>query len=160
MALFWHGHLTSSTEGPLARLVFRQIRTWRAKGLGDVHALMQAMAIDPAMLDYLDNDQNVAGRPNENFAREVMELFTMGNGTFAWDGIATDGQPQPDGLYTINIEGTNISGKPVKVTSSSIGIVSAVDFSSGTPMVTVGAAKVPLSDISEVRLPEVKAPTT
>lgn len=84
----------------------------------------------------------------------------MGNGTFAWDGIATDGQPQPDGLYTINIEGTNISGKPVKVTSSSIGIVSAVDFSSGTPMVTVGAAKVPLSDISEVRLPEVKAPTT
>ncbi len=84
----------------------------------------------------------------------------MGNGTFAWDGIANDGQPQPDGLYTINIEGTNISGKPVKVTSSSIGIVSAVDFSSGTPMVTVGAAKVPLSDISEVRLPEVKAPTT
>ena len=86
--------------------------------------------------------------------------LAMGNGTFAWDGIANDGQPQPDGLYTINIEGTNISGKPVKVTSSSIGIVSAVDFSSGTPMVTVGAAKVPLSDISEVRLPEVKAPTT
>lgn len=83
MALFWHGHLTSSTDGPLPRLVFRQIRTWRAKGLGDVHDLIQSMAIDPAMLDYLDNDENVAGRPNENFAREVMELFTMGNGTFA-----------------------------------------------------------------------------
>ncbi len=83
MALFWHGHLTSSTDGPLPRLVFRQIKTWRAKGLGDVHDLMQAMAVDPAMLDYLDNDENVAARPNENFAREVMELFTMGNRTFA-----------------------------------------------------------------------------
>ncbi|KKB75979.1 hypothetical protein VW35_19795 [Devosia soli] len=78
--------------------------------------------------------------------------LAMGAGTFAWDGISSDGQPQPDGLYTINIEGTNVGGKPVKITSSSIGVVSAVDFSSGTPMVTVGAAKVPLSDVSEVRL--------
>jgi flagellar basal-body rod modification protein FlgD len=80
--------------------------------------------------------------------------LNMGPGTFGWDGISSDGQPQPDGLYTINIEGTNLSGKPVKVATSSIGIVSAVDFSSGTPMVTVGAAKVPLSDVSEVRLPD------
>ena len=83
MALFWHGHLTSSTEGPLPRRVFRQIKTWRALGLGDVHTLLQAMALDPAMLDYLDNDKNVAREPNENFARELMELFTLGNGAFA-----------------------------------------------------------------------------
>jgi len=83
MALFWHGHLATSTGDVLPRLVFRQIQTWRRLGLGDVHDLMQAMAVDPAMLDYLDNDQNVAVRPNENFARELMELFTMGNGAFA-----------------------------------------------------------------------------
>lgn len=84
--------------------------------------------------------------------------LNMGAGTFAWDGISTDGQPQPDGLYTMQIEGTNISGKAVKVTTSSIGIVSAVDFSTGTPMVTVGAAKVPLSDVSEVRIPDATKP--
>jgi flagellar basal-body rod modification protein FlgD len=80
--------------------------------------------------------------------------LNMGDGVFTWDGISTDGQPQPDGLYTMTIEGTNLSGKAVKVTTSAIGIVSAVDFSSGQPMVTVGAAKVPLSDVSEVRIPE------
>ena len=99
MTLFWHGHLTSSTEGALPRLVFRQIQTWRSLALGDVHTLMQAMAIDPAMLDYLDNDQNNASEPNENFARELMELFTLGNGAFseadvvamarAWTGHGT-----------------------------------------------------------------------
>ena len=52
---FWHGILTSAIFDPLPRLVHRQLMTWRAKGLGDVHALLQAMAIDPAMLLYLDN---------------------------------------------------------------------------------------------------------
>lgn len=83
--------------------------------------------------------------------------LNMGDGVFTWDGISTDGQPQPDGLYTLSIEGTNLSGKAVKISTSAIGIVSAVDFTSGQPMVTVGAAKVPLSDVSEVRLPEAKA---
>ena len=82
MTLFWHGNLASSTDGVLPRLVFRQIRTYRALALGDVHDLFQAMAIDPAMLQYLDNASNVAEEPNENFARELMELFTLGNGAF------------------------------------------------------------------------------
>lgn len=82
VAFFWHGVLTSSVPNPDMPEVFAQIRTWRAKGLGDLHDLMQAMAIDPAMLDYLDNATSVKTAPNENFARELMELFTMGNGTF------------------------------------------------------------------------------
>lgn len=85
--------------------------------------------------------------------------LNMGSGTFAWDGIGSNGQPMPDGLYTLTLEGTNVSGKNVKITTSAIGKVSAVDFSSGTPMVTVGAAKVPLSDVSEVRLPETTTTT-
>lgn len=82
VTFFWHGILTSSAPEVNVLLVFRQIQTWRKLGLGDIHDLMQAMAIDPAMLDYLDNELNVKAAPNENFARELMELFTMGNGTF------------------------------------------------------------------------------
>ena len=67
--------------------VFNQIKVWRAKGLGDLHDLMQAMAIDPAMLDYLDNATSVKAAPNENFARELMELFTMGNGTCSGEDV-------------------------------------------------------------------------
>jgi uncharacterized protein (DUF1800 family) len=100
MTLFWHGNLATSVDGSLPRLVFRQIKTYRALALGDVHALMQAMAIDPAMLLYLNNASNVAAEPNENFARELMELFTLGNGAFteadvigmarAWTGYNLD----------------------------------------------------------------------
>lgn len=82
VTLFWHGNLASSTDAAYPRLLFRQIKTYRALGLGDVHDLLQAMAKDPAMLVYLDNASNVAEEPNENFARELMELFTLGNGAF------------------------------------------------------------------------------
>ena len=82
MTLFWHGHLTSSIDDALPRLMHRQIKTWRANALGDVHTLYQAMAVDPAMLIYLNNASNVAREPNENFARELMELFTLGNAQF------------------------------------------------------------------------------
>jgi uncharacterized protein (DUF1800 family) len=100
MTLFWHGNLASSTDACLPRHMFRQIKTYRSLALGDVHALMQAMAIDPAMLQYLNNASNVAAEPNENFARELMELFTLGNGAFteadvvgmarAWTGYNYD----------------------------------------------------------------------
>ncbi len=83
MALFWHGHFVSAEDKVLTRLLFRQIKTYRAYGLGDLHDLAQRMAIEPAMLQYLDNASNVKGEPNENFARELMELFLLGNFTFA-----------------------------------------------------------------------------
>ncbi|MEZ5182575.1 MAG: DUF1800 domain-containing protein [Acidimicrobiales bacterium] len=81
-AWFWHGILTSALGDALPLWMHRQIQTWRKLGLGDIHALMQAMAKDPAMLDYLDNADNTKASPNENFARELMELFTMGNFTY------------------------------------------------------------------------------
>ncbi|MBF0678866.1 MAG: flagellar hook assembly protein FlgD [Devosia sp.] len=82
----------------------------------------------------------------------------IGEGTFAWDGIGSDGTPYPDGLYTIRIDGTNLSGKTVNVSTSSVGTVTAVDFSGRETMVTVGASKVPLRDISEVRAAEPAKP--
>ncbi|WCO68464.1 DUF1800 domain-containing protein [Iamia majanohamensis] len=100
MALFWHGLFTSSTDKVYPRLVFHQVATYRRLGLGDLHTLAQAMAVDPAMLVYLDNESNVAGKPNENFARELMELFLLGQGHYgeadvaamarAWTGHGVD----------------------------------------------------------------------
>lgn len=87
VAFFWHGVLTSAVPNPSMAQVFAQIATWRARGLGDVHDLMQAMAVDPAMLDYLDNADNRKASPNENFARELMELFTMGNFSYTEEDV-------------------------------------------------------------------------
>lgn len=88
MTLFWHGLFTSSVDKVLPRLVFDQVRTYRAHALGDLHDLAQAMARTPAMLLYLDNETNVVGKPNENFARELMELFLLGQGQYTEADVA------------------------------------------------------------------------
>lgn len=88
MALFWHGLFTSSTDKVYLRIVFKQVRTYRRLALGDFHELAQAMAVEPAMLIYLDNETNEAGNPNENFARELMELFLLGQGHYEEGDVA------------------------------------------------------------------------
>ncbi|MBA3708059.1 MAG: DUF1800 domain-containing protein [Planctomycetes bacterium] len=83
MVLFWHNHFTSQLEtvrDPL--LMHEQNRLFRAHALGNYADLLKAMPLDPAMFIYLDSNSNVADRPNENFAREVMELFTVGEGFY------------------------------------------------------------------------------
>lgn len=78
MVLFWQGHFTSSGDECHLREIWYQHQLFRNQGLGSIHHLAQAVAVDPAMLRYLDNHINVVGRPNENFARELMELFVLG----------------------------------------------------------------------------------
>ncbi len=83
MTLFWHNHFVSSQQKVrVARLMFRQNATLRANALGDFGALLHAASKDAAMLVYLDGVRNRRGAPNENFAREVMELFTLGEGRY------------------------------------------------------------------------------
>ena len=82
MTLFWHGHLTSSLDVVPHRLLMDQNLLYRSAGLGRLDALVQAAAVHPAMLIYLDNRANVAGHPNENFARELLELFCLGVGNY------------------------------------------------------------------------------
>ena len=84
--------------------------------------------------------------------------LNAGAGAFLWDGIGTDGSTKPDGVYTIEIKGTNLAGNTVKVSTSSVGIVTAVDFSGKEPMLTVGRNKVALSDVTDVRMPPEAAP--
>lgn len=83
LTLFWHGHFATSEEKVRDfRKMQLQNETLRAHANSDFRSLMLAVARDPAMLSYLDAGVNVKGAPNENFAREVMELFTMGVGHY------------------------------------------------------------------------------
>ncbi|MGZ8153866.1 MAG: DUF1800 domain-containing protein [Burkholderiales bacterium] len=83
MTLFWHNHFVSSEQKvrvPL--LMYRQNALLRRYALGNFGTLLHEIARDPAMVIYLDSASNRKGRPNENFAREVMELFTLGEGHY------------------------------------------------------------------------------
>ncbi len=81
MVLFWHGHFTSSIRDVKdPELMIRQNELFRRHALGSFRSLLHEVARDPAMLLYLDNNRNKKGNPNENFARELMELFTLGVG--------------------------------------------------------------------------------
>ena len=83
MALFWHAHFANSEEKIRDyRKLLKQIQLFQDKGTGNFRDLMVSVAQDPAMLAFLDAGVNVKGAPNENFAREIMELFTMGVGNY------------------------------------------------------------------------------
>ncbi|MCA8225758.1 DUF1800 domain-containing protein [Burkholderia sp. BC1] len=83
MTLFWHGHFTSGQDKvPYPQTMAAQNALFRREALGNFGTLLHAVAKDPAMLQYLDGASNRNGRPNENFAREVMELFTLGEGHY------------------------------------------------------------------------------
>ena len=83
MTLFWHGHFaTSEAKVRDYRKLLLQNRTLREHATGNFRDLLMAVMRDPAMLVYLDNGQNVKDHPNENFGRELLELFTMGVGNY------------------------------------------------------------------------------
>ena len=83
LALFWHGHFACNEDKVRDyRKMLRQVELFRSKGLGSFRDLVLAVAQDPAMLVFLDAGVNTKDSPNENFAREIMELFTMGVGHY------------------------------------------------------------------------------
>jgi hypothetical protein len=88
MTLFWHGHFTSSMDDVKDSFeMIRQNQFFRTHALGSFRDLAHGIARDPAMLEYLDNDVNRKGNPNENFARELMELFTLGEGNYTEEDV-------------------------------------------------------------------------
>jgi uncharacterized protein (DUF1800 family) len=83
MTLFWHNHFTTSARSvQWSQLIFRQNELFRKHALGSFADLLRAIFKDPAMLIYLNGNKNVAKKPNENFARELLELFTLGEGHY------------------------------------------------------------------------------
>jgi uncharacterized protein (DUF1800 family) len=88
MVLFWHGHFATSMEKVRAAyLMAKQNDLFRSHGLGPFAGLLKGVTRDPAMMNYLDLQLNRREKPNENFAREVMELFTLGEGNYSEDDI-------------------------------------------------------------------------
>jgi len=83
LTLFWHGHfVTSAKDERAAELMWKQNELLRANAAGNFRTFVRAISRDPAMLDYLNNSQNRKAHPNENYARELMELFTLGIGNY------------------------------------------------------------------------------
>jgi len=80
MAFFWHGHFATRINNP--KFNKHQLNIIRKHALGNFRELLFEVSKSPAMLSFLNNQQNKKGHPNENFAREVMELFTMGIGNY------------------------------------------------------------------------------
>ena len=108
MALFWHhvfatannksNHITSTTS---------QINMFRQIGMSDMGKILLGLSKDPAMLFWLDNNENHNGEPNENFGRELLELFSMGVGNYTEEDIKTAAKAftgwtftQPIPIYT------------------------------------------------------------
>jgi len=83
LTLFWHGHFaTGNTKVRDARMMVRQNEMLRANANGSFRDLLLGILRDPAMLVYLDNGENVKDHPNENFGRELLELFSLGVGNY------------------------------------------------------------------------------
>jgi hypothetical protein len=83
LTLFWHGHFaTGDAKVRDYRMMLRQNQMLRANASGRLRDLLIGILEDPAMLVYLDNGENVKSHPNENFGRELLELFTMGVGNY------------------------------------------------------------------------------
>jgi uncharacterized protein (DUF1800 family) len=102
MTLFWHGHFaTAVSKVEKADLMRKQNQLFRRKGFGSFRDLLLDISRDPAMLIWLDSNSNKKGNPNENYARELMELFSIGIGQYterdvreaarAFTGWFTDG---------------------------------------------------------------------
>ncbi len=88
LAVFWHDHFaTSNAKVRGAPMMLQQLRTIEHHAMGCFGEMLAAMSRDPAMIAWLDGDRNIKGRPNENFARELFELFALGVGHYTEDDI-------------------------------------------------------------------------
>ncbi|QJW87963.1 DUF1800 domain-containing protein [Spirosoma taeanense] len=108
MALFWHGHFACRTMGKNPLFMQQYANTLRQHALGRFGDLLMAVSQEPAMLQFLNNQQNRKNAPNENFAREVMELFTLGRGNYSEQDIKeaarafTGWQFTPEGQFVFH----------------------------------------------------------
>jgi uncharacterized protein (DUF1800 family) len=83
LTLFWHGHFaTGENKVRDYRMMLRQNEMFRAQAAGNLRGLLVGILKDPGMLVYLDNGENIKKHPNENFGRELLELFSMGVGNY------------------------------------------------------------------------------
>jgi len=126
VTLFWHGHFTSDFRkvGNQYPYLYWQNLTWRRYALADLRTMLYQVTIDPAMLRYLDLGNSTAQNPNENYSRELMELFTMGPDSFTEDDVragakALSGwrEPRTQAMIDADLKRQQMrTGQPPKVT--------------------------------------------
>src|SRR5207245_4447970 len=92
MTLFWHGLLTCGLDKSGPGQLYQQNQLFRRTAMGNFDDLLKAVSSDPAMMVYLDTETNRNGKPNENYARELMELFTTGIGHYSEDDVRESAQ--------------------------------------------------------------------
>ena len=116
MTLYWHGHFTSDYRkvGLQTPFIYWQNLTWRDMALTDLRSMLMKVTTDPGMLRYLDLGTSTGASPNENYSRELMELFTMGPGAYSEDDVRAGAKalagwtfPQPDGSVDITLDPKN-----------------------------------------------------
>ena len=121
MTFFWHGHFTSDFRKVNLQTpyIYWQNLTWRQMSLGNFHDMLYQVTIDPGMLRYLDLGTSTGKSPNENYSRELMELFTMGVGTFTEDDVragakALSGwrEPVTQAMYDALVARAQQQGRP------------------------------------------------
>jgi uncharacterized protein (DUF1800 family) len=117
LTLFWHNHFaTSIAKVRLPALMRDQNLLLRRHALGQFGPLVQAVSKDPAMLVWLDSNSNVRGRPNENYARELMELFCLGVGNYTEADVREAARAFTGWHTNVTVEGNfNQSTKPAFV---------------------------------------------
>ena len=115
MTLFWHGHFTSDyRKAANDTYMYWQNLSWRRMGMTDLRWMLTQVTTDPAMLRYLDLATSTGQNPNENYSRELMELFTMGAGNYTEADVRESAKalagwtlPQPDSYTTVVVDKKN-----------------------------------------------------
>ena len=122
LTLFWHGHFTSDYRkvGLGSPFMYWQNQSWRRMSLGKLGDMLYQVTIDPAMLRYLDLLTSTGKSPNENFARELLELFAMGAGSYSEDDVKAAAkalagwrQPQTQAMVDARLAALAKQNKPV-----------------------------------------------
>ena len=126
ITLFWHGHFTSDYRKVADdTFVYWQNLTWRRMAMTDLRSMLMSVTTDPAMLRYLDLATSTGQSPNENYSRELMELFTMGAGNYTEADVREGAKalagwqvPQPDSTATVVVDPKNNVTRRLPVYSS------------------------------------------
>jgi len=116
MTLFWHGHFTSDYRkvGLQTPYIYWQNLTWRDMALTDMRSMLMRVTTDPAMLRYLDLGTSTGQNPNENYSRELLELFALGVGHYGEDDVRAAAralagwtEPRPTRTLDVTVDAKN-----------------------------------------------------
>ena len=132
MTLFWHGHFTSDyRKAADDTFMYWQNLTWRRMSMTNLRSMLVQVTTDPAMLRYLDLATSTGQSPNENYSRELMELFTMGPGNYGEDDVRESAKalagwvlPQPDSYANVTVA-NNVTRRLPVYTTQKVGVLSA-----------------------------------